>query len=294
MMLEGIHFLLTMRCLEECDHCFVWGSPSFDATFKPSDIKKILEEGKKIGVKWVYFEGGEPFLFYPILVKSVGEARRRGFKVGIVTNGYWAIDLDSALEFLTPISKVDDLSFSTDCYHPEILERVRFGVKASKILGIPVGIISIEDIHSREKLLEVEGISIGYYPLMFKGRASKNLADKVEKKDWRIFKECPYEDLRNPKRVHVDPYGYVHVCQGITIGNTSKTPFSEIVQKYSPFLNPILKVLCEGGPVSLAKFFKLSHKKSYADACHMCYAMREKLRLKFPEILSPPQMYGEF
>ena len=28
MKLSGLHFLLTYRCVYECDHCFVWGSPA--------------------------------------------------------------------------------------------------------------------------------------------------------------------------------------------------------------------------------------------------------------------------
>ncbi len=27
MKLTGLHLLLTYKCIYECDHCFVWGSP---------------------------------------------------------------------------------------------------------------------------------------------------------------------------------------------------------------------------------------------------------------------------
>ena len=66
MNLTGIHFLLSYRCTDECDHCFVWGSPAARGTFTLAQIRDVLRQGQKLGtVDMVYFEGGEPFLFYP-------------------------------------------------------------------------------------------------------------------------------------------------------------------------------------------------------------------------------------
>jgi pyruvate-formate lyase-activating enzyme len=57
-------------------------------------IREILRQASELGtVEWFYFEGGELFLFYPIMVRGVEEAAALGFKVGIVTNGYWGTDL---------------------------------------------------------------------------------------------------------------------------------------------------------------------------------------------------------
>ena len=54
-------------------------------------IKAVLEESKQIGtVQEAYFESGEPFLFYPIMVEGIRLAREMGFKAGIVSNGYWS------------------------------------------------------------------------------------------------------------------------------------------------------------------------------------------------------------
>lgn len=54
-------------------------------------IRKVLNEATKIGtINWIYFEGGEPFLFYPIMIEGIKIARSMGFKVGVVTNAYYA------------------------------------------------------------------------------------------------------------------------------------------------------------------------------------------------------------
>jgi len=135
---------------------------------------------------------------------------------------------------------------------------------------------------------------VGLSELMYKGRAASELAPDAEKKAWREFTKCPYEELVDPKRVHVDPLGYVHVCQGISIGNTWQKPFSKIIGEYDPYENPILEPLIRGGPVALVEKFDLPHDGFYADACHLCYATRCILRKKYPDILAPDEMYGKF
>ena len=37
----------------------------------------------------------------------------------------------------------------------------------------------------------------------------------------------------------------------------------------------------------------LDQEESYADACHLCYLSRSKLREMFPDVLTPDQMYGD-
>jgi hypothetical protein len=128
---------------------------------------------------------------------------------------------------------------------------------------------------------------------MYRGRAVSKLADKASKKPWREFAKCPYENFVNQERVHIDPFGYVHVCQGISVGNAWQKPFSKIVEEYNPHQNPILEPLIRGGPVALVEKFGLPHEETYADACHMCYTARLLLRDKYPDILAPDQMYGE-
>jgi len=302
MNLTGIHFLLTYQCLYECEHCFVWGSPSAKGTFKLEQIKEVLKEAKKIGtVEWIYFEGGEPFLYYPILIEALREAKQMGFKTGIVTSTYWATSIEDALEWLRPIAHtgIDDLSFSSDCYHNDRIdsEEAKSAVKAAKQLKLPAGIISIEQ-HEKDETREqlpthLEGIKIGYWQIMFRGRAVSKLLEKAPLKPWTHFLECPHEDLKNPSRVHLDPLGYLHLCQGLCMGNAWKQPLSEIVNSYEPLSNPIVRVLLQGGPTALVKEFDLPHEQSYADACHLCYEARLQLRKRFPDVLAPGQMYGE-
>ena len=115
----------------------------------------------------------------------------------------------------------------------------------------------------------------------------------VAKVPWDRFTTCPFEDLRNPERVHVDPLGNVHICQGISLGNAFRSSLERICADYVPEAHPITGPLLAGGPAALTRHFGLPHDTAYADACHLCYETRRALRDRFPEILAPDQVYGE-
>jgi MoaA/NifB/PqqE/SkfB family radical SAM enzyme len=90
-MITQIHILTTYMCTMSCEHCFVCSSPQSEGTFTPSQISALLDQTDALGtVDTIYFEGGEPFLFYPVMLNGIRQARSRGYSVGIVTNGYFA------------------------------------------------------------------------------------------------------------------------------------------------------------------------------------------------------------
>lgn len=295
MNLSGLHFLLTYQCNLECDHCFVWGSPWQSGSMSARQIWKILCQAKELdSVEWIYFEGGEPFLYYPILLKGVREASWLGFKVGIVSNGYWATSFTDALEWLRPFAgRVHDLSISSDLYHwnERRSRQVEIASKAADRLHIPLGIISIAEPEETDSPAASGQLPIGESAVMYRGRAAQKLAGRAAHRAWGNFTECPYEDLRDPGRVHVDPFGNLHICQGIVIGNLFQMPLSEIVSAYDPEAHAIVGPLLKGGPRKLVERYSIPHEEAYADACHLCNHARSELRPRFPEILIPDQMY---
>ena len=297
--LKGIHFLLTYQCGLECDHCFVWAKPDAEGVFTLEQVRNILAEAKKLGtVESVAIEGGEPFLYYPIMLRILKEAASLGFNLEILSNSYWATTHEDAIEWLRPISQVKgvELTVSSDPYHGETWsdENVRNALKAAKSLNIKASILAVKNPSSPVPCpSEIEGVKVGLWELMYRGRAYSKLLENAHKKPWREFTKCPYENLADPKRVHIDPLGYMHVCQGISIGNAMQKPLSKIVMEFDPYKNPVTEPLIRGGPVALVEKFNLPHDEAYADACHLCYAARLLLREKFPETLAPGQMYGE-
>jgi len=298
MKITGLHFLLTYQCIYECDHCFIWGSPRQTGVMSTEQVQSYLRQARDTKtVDWIYFEGGEPFLYYPVLMRGVQLATSMGFHVGIVTNAFWAINKIDALTWLKPFADmVEDLSISCDQYHDcnEESGLAQNALSAAEQLNIPVGLIKIaqpEQMHAEKR----EGqLPDGESQVMFRGRAAAKLADRFGHKPWSEFDSCVNEDLREPGRVHVDPFGNIHVCQGIVIGNLNEKSLQSSCDEYKPDAHPIVGPLLAGGPAGLVKHYGLSHQKSYADACHLCYEARASLRERYPAVLAPPNMYGAF
>jgi MoaA/NifB/PqqE/SkfB family radical SAM enzyme len=297
MQLSGLHFLLSYQCTLECDHCFVWGSPWQSGTFTLKDIRAILRQAQELGCQSIYFEGGEPFLYYATLLAGVQAAARMGFTVGIVSNSYWATDVGDALEWLRPFAGlISDLSISSDLYHfsEKVSQQSKNARESAEQLGIPIGVISVAQPEATNAACVTGQLPTGESTVMYRGRAAEKLAAQATRRSWDQFTECPHEDLREPGRVHVDPFGEIHICQGISLGNVlqSSTPLREICETYDPDTHPITGPLLTGGPAELVRRFESPHDEAYADACHLCYETRRSLRERFPGILRPDQMYG--
>lgn len=298
MNLTGLHLLLTYKCNYECDHCFVWGSPSQEGVMTLSQVRDIYRQARDLGtVEWIYLEGGEPFLYYPIMVQAAREAAEMNFSVGIVTNDYWATTVEDAVEWLRPLAGiVKDLSVSTDLFHYDTMmsDYTRHALAAAKQLKIPCSTIACDVPEGTAGYqAQSKGKPVESGPIMFRGRAAVKLVTGIARHPWREFDECPYETLDNPSRVHVDYLGNLHLCQGLTMGNLFQQPLWEIVATYNPQAHPIVGPLLTGGPAALVEQYKLPHEENYADACHLCYEARGILRERFPDVLGPGQMYGE-
>ncbi len=300
MKLTGLHFLLTYQCTYECDHCFVWGSPFQSGTFTIQDILEVLQQAAECeSISGIYFEGGEAFLYYPVLRAGVSAAHQMGFSTGIVSNAYWATSPEDALLWLEPLVEagLDRLDVSSDLFHGQEMENpeaTRAQAVATR-LGLASGKIQIEPPATfRDPQAALPGEPVTGGDVMYRGRAAHKLVNGLTRSPWDSFTTCPYENLVNPGRLHLDPFGNLHLCQGLVIGNLFHQPLKTILAEYDPAHNPVVASLLAGGPAALVKGYDLQPEAGYVDACHLCYQAREHLRPRFPSILAPDQMYGVY
>ncbi len=298
-MLNGLHLILTYACNFECDHCFLFCSPQSKGTFTINQLKRVLDEAEKIGsIEWIFYEGGEPMLMYPVLMEGIREARSRGFAVGVVTNAYGAISEADAKLWLKPLADagVSYLSISNDTFHygDETDNPATIASTVADKLGINTASICIDkpEVQKTSSVETGKGASVVGGGAKFRGRAVEKLIGDLPVKPWDVFCECPYEDLETPSRVHLDPFGSVHICQGISMGNMWETPLSRLVADYQPKAHPICGPLIEGGPSSLAQAMNVKPEHGYVDECHFCYQIRKEMIEAYPDYLSPRQVYG--
>lgn len=296
MSLEQLHILLTYTCNLECDHCFVYSGPDAPGTFSIGQVRDLLDQAQDVAsIEWIYFEGGEAFLFYPLLVEGMREARSRGYRVGIVTNAFWAGSEEDASLWLRPLAELGfaDLSVSDDAFHHGVQREspaVR-AIRAGRELGIPVASITIEPPGAEAGTGE-RGTAVVGGNVMFRGRAVDKLTAGLPRRQWESLTECPYEELEHPIRLHVDPYGHVQLCQGLSIGNVWEKPLATILAEYEPAAHPMCAPLLRGGPAALATAHGVEPEQGYVDECHMCFLTRRALLDSFPEELAPAQVYG--
>ncbi|MGO9516702.1 MAG: radical SAM protein [Candidatus Korobacteraceae bacterium] len=298
-MLTGIHVLLTYQCTGECDHCFLHCGPRCEGTFTLRQLRELVREIKQIGtVDTVYFEGGEPFLFYAVLLEGLRMVREAGLQAGIVTNGYWATSEEDAEQWLRPLLElgISDFSVSDDEFHSGKGERSPGAIayRAAQKMGLPCARICIAPPTVSQALDAGgnKGQPVTGGGVLFKGRAAEKLTAGLPLRPWQELTTCPHEELADPERVHVDAYGNVHVCQGLSIGNMWDTPLSQLWSDYEAGEHPIIGPLAEGGPALLVEKFGLKLGDAYVDECHLCYLSRRSLMEKFPLNLAPAQVYG--
>lgn len=295
--LSSLHILLTYQCTRSCDHCFLFGSPRSQITFTFENLEEVLKQAADMGtITSVYFEGGEPFLHYDLLLSGIRMASDLGFTIGIVTNGYWAKTESRARELLEPLLDfpITDLSISDDDFHhsshpdspPKIATRV------ARELKIPCGNIEIDHIveipEDHEKGQPIIGGSV-----QFRGRAAENLVEDLAFRPWEELTSCPHENFVDPGRVHLDPQGNIMICQGLTIGNCFEQPLKSKMEEYSVDSHPICKHIHEKGPAGLVEAYNIEVQEHYVDECHLCYSARKSLITRFPQYLTPPNIYGD-
>jgi hypothetical protein len=263
-----------------------------------AQIRDIYRQAQELGtINSICLEGGEPFLYYPIMVRAMQEAAELGFEVSIVSNDYWATTVEDAVEWLRPLAGVvQSLTISTDLFHYDgvMSTHARNALAAAEQLGIATGAIICDVPEGAPGYpTQAAGEPVESGSIMFKGRAAVKLIEGVARRPWREFDECPHEKLDDPGRVHVDYLGNLHICQGVTMGSLFERPLKEIVATYDPLTAPVVGPLLAGGPAALVEQYDLPHEETYVDACHLCYTAREMLRGRFPQWLGPGQMYGE-
>jgi len=234
-------------------------------------------------IEWIGLNGGEPFLFYPLMLEAIKVARDMGFNTVPLTNGYWATSVEDAKLWLKPLCQLDVpyVAISDDFLH------------YSDEQDSPAQAITIAAKQLGMSIKTTRNIISSYDHVLFMGRAVDKLSEGLPRRRWEEFTRCRKVDFVSPERIFIDSYGNVHVCfQGLSIGNMWETPLSTLIKNYDADSHPICGPLRRGGPALLAQKYNVKHEPEYIDACHLCYLVRLSLIDKFPQYLTPRQTYG--
>lgn len=296
-MIKSLHIILTYTCPYACDHCFLYCSPERSGVFTLKQLTGLIEEAAGLKqIRSISFEGGEPFLYYGLLHEGIRQVTKAGFDTAVETNCYWATGVEDAKLWLRPLKQagLTTIEPGDDEFHNDGTGETP-GQKAAQAageLGIKANRICIEKPTTAPRDGQAKGEPVYAGGPKLRGRAAETLVKDLPTRPWTELTQCKMENLRDPGRVHIDPFGNVLVCQGLSIGNYLDTSLADILNNYDPDTHPVCGPLLKGGPAALAKHYNLDHDGQYVDECHFCSALCKSLVDRFPQYLVPRQAHG--
>ncbi|MDR2428440.1 MAG: radical SAM protein [Candidatus Margulisbacteria bacterium] len=103
--LDSLTVELTKHCTNSCAHCSNYGSPRSGEFLSLELLKNIVDQAAELKQTRLAFWGGEPFLHqdFTALLEYV---LRKGFNVGIITNGFWAKSEQAVRDFVCRFQKL--------------------------------------------------------------------------------------------------------------------------------------------------------------------------------------------
>lgn len=308
------NFIVTYRCTAACDHCLFRSSPERTGVIQLSDVQRNLKD--LLGnypAQRVHFTGGEPLLYFDLVVRLIEEAKAQGVSARtITTNGFWGENPETALKYTTRLKDagLSRIHISVDVFHQAFVpfDSVRGALRAAQEVDLLAWLNahglgdpdSDNPFNRRTKQLaqalaeEFDLQLTGFLGVHMIGRAVDTLTSHLPMTRVPVG-GCPREELfRKLPHVMLDPEGWVLVGCGVCIGNTNRMPVSEMLAEYDYTRHPILSVVLEDGAEGLLRIgAEAGYERlpGYANLCHLCYDVRRCLRPHYPDALAPAHLY---
>ncbi len=162
---------LTNSCPITCRHCISSCGPSLNTTIDPSNLDQWLDSLKQLShIDQVCFTGGEPFFVYETLKKSIEISSGKGFTSTVITNGFWAKNLNRAELMIRELASkgLYSIVVSMDSYHQEHIpiKNIRNIIQLSKKHKLRVAISTINNNYPEVDTLAKEiYCALGRYAL---------------------------------------------------------------------------------------------------------------------------------
>lgn len=317
--------MLSYRCTIACRHCLFACKPGNpDAVMSVADAVTCIEEFSKLD-RIVHLSGGEPFMFYDVLLSATKASSKRGFPPHMVqTNCSWCNSDEIVAERFKALRDLGMLGmyFSSDPYHQEFVpaENVRRAIRiATTIFGpdnivgsgsaVPENADELENMtRDEEKLRE----RVRSAPPRMVGRAffalsrylderpvSQLVQDRIWGPHWGPDNCAVDFDPATMMEVHGDPYGNLQTNCGIILGNIRDNDIAEVMTKDYIARHPIAGILATEGADGPFKLLEIAEEKGYrrrekyAQKCSLCFEVRSFLRPYYPQFFGPQEIYED-
>jgi radical SAM protein with 4Fe4S-binding SPASM domain len=151
-------------CNLQCTHCLVSSGPWEDKGLPTDDIKRIIDEGRELGVFRFYFTGGEPFIRKDIFDLIEYVTRDENSELITLTNGMFFnkrgninLFLDTGRGRVKPQISLD--GSNADANDPirgkGTFEKITKGIKAAVQAGLSPTITTVVNSHNAKDVPEI-------------------------------------------------------------------------------------------------------------------------------------------
>jgi hypothetical protein len=324
---HDVGIILSYRCHTACKHCLYNCGPGWE---KEPMSTETLREALQAITTWprapqVHFTGGEPFLFFPLLLEGVKRATQLGITSYVETSAQWCLDSNEAAQRFQTLREAGLQAVLISCspFHAETIPPLRtleavhaalevFGSEGV-ILYLPdfLRVIQAFDLDrptplSRyEERYGVEGarrILWQGYSIISGGRSGYELGHIAPRRAAEAFSQADCAlDILYAHHSHLDLYGnYISgFCGGLSVGDWHDLP--QLRLDFSEGRYPALvEILVERGPYGLLELARATSgyqplPAGYAGKCHLCVDVRHRLfdSGDFSD-LRPPGFYSNF
>lgn len=282
--------MITNRCTAFCPHCATSSSPEDKSLLQQKRVYSLIDEGYQLSKNQkrfsICFTGGEPFLYFDLLMKWVDYANKKKAIVSCVTNGFWATSKKETRDKISRLKNagLSSIALSYDLFHSQYIpfDNIRRILIATQDYGIKIAIkntILKGSPRAGDILKKVEDIIINRSISMDEtlclplGRGKNISPDKF------LYSEVfPQQKCRGIGVFTISAKGNLYPCctpdwpDLLCLGNIYSKTLSELMAKArSSYLFSILR---KEGPYYFVPFlqkagFDLS-KRYFINSCHLC------------------------
>lgn len=246
-------------CNANCIFCFQGEHKVDKNTLTLDELKKVMNDLRKMGVYSIGFSGGEPFSRKDF-IEILKYARKLHFRISIITNAMLLnkniIDQlnDIFIERITiSFHSINKNTYNylfginDDNYFNKVIDNIRYMISLKMNIGIAVTITKYNvnellDIQNFFNEMGISRVNINFNSLLQGKKEINNiLPNKVElEKQSNVFKEkdkiflsCKEDEIRciaGRSSCSIDPFGNVYPCTffNTAAGNVKETPIKEI------------------------------------------------------------------
>lgn len=295
------------KCNFACDHCSVGSSPETVFEMPEEVYESAFEQAKEISsLQQMVFTGGEVTLHKDRLIDAIERATEAGFKTRIVTNGWWAHDMESAREMVGELADagLDEINTSYDDFHTEfmgpenIVNLVEASLEEEQLKNVVVAMVLGPDatwdqekmtqlLHERDIRPKENSRLMVFDDYADPLGSGAQLDVGGYSGDADADNAC--SDVVSTVSLHPD--GSIKACCGhaqfyqpdLTLGNLNDDPLADILDRGTS--NLVYWLIHEIGPKQIIEMLDVDDEQEYTGICHACNSLFENYREEFVDFI---------